>query len=110
MSMLRRRKNKDVGDKGNVDTGDGWIHVAKRNPGLKKERAKHSDGKAYFSYEQIHKTICSLVPRIKEFNPDVILAIGEGNAMMTATCSHLDVIFNHLVLINFPLLLLLVIF
>ena len=108
--MLRRRKNKDVSDKRNMDTGDGWIHMAKRNPGVKKERAKHSDGKAYFSYVQIHKTICSLVPRIKEFNPDVILAIGEGNDMMTAICSHLDVSFIHLVLINFPLLSLLAIF
>ena len=46
----------------------------------------------------------------QEFNPDVILAIGEGNDMMTAICSHLDVSFIHLVLINFPLLSLLAIF
>jgi hypoxanthine phosphoribosyltransferase len=32
----------------------------------------------YFSYAQIHDTVCSLVPRIREFRPDIIVAIGGG--------------------------------
>lgn len=81
--MLRRRKNKDGEEiREETDHDGGWINVAKQDPIAKKERAKHSDGKVYFSYGQIHKTICSLVPRIKEFQPDVILAIGGGKYLL----------------------------
>jgi hypoxanthine phosphoribosyltransferase len=52
--------------------------LPKQDPIEKSLRAKHSDGKVYFSYAQIHRTICSLVPQVKEFNPDVIIAIGGG--------------------------------
>lgn len=37
-----------------------------------------SDGKVYYSYMDIHKSLAKLAPRIKEFKPDVILAIGGG--------------------------------
>eukprot|EP01099_Mayorella_cantabrigiensis_P003586 TRINITY_DN2722_c0_g2_i1.p1 TRINITY_DN2722_c0_g2~~TRINITY_DN2722_c0_g2_i1.p1 ORF type:complete len:183 (+),score=41.05 TRINITY_DN2722_c0_g2_i1:79-627(+) len=36
------------------------------------------DGKVYLSYEQIHQTIYNRVEAIKEFKPDLILAIGGG--------------------------------
>ena len=71
--MLRNRKNKSKAE----EDKDEWIKAAKQDPLAKRERAKHSDGKVYFSYAQIHRTICSLVPRIKEFRPDIILAIGN---------------------------------
>jgi hypothetical protein len=32
----------------------------------------------YFSYAQIHSAVSSLVPKVKEFKPDVIIAIGGG--------------------------------
>jgi hypoxanthine phosphoribosyltransferase len=52
--------------------------MAKQDPQEKARRVLASDGKMYFSYADIHKTICSLVPGIREFKPDVILAIGGG--------------------------------
>ena len=54
------------------------MDLAKQDPASKVERRAHSDDKVYFSYAQIHRTICSLVPKIKEFKPDVIVAIGGG--------------------------------
>jgi hypoxanthine phosphoribosyltransferase len=51
---------------------------AKQDPAFKGGRCALSDGKVYFSYPQIHDTICGLVPEIKKFQPDVILAIGGG--------------------------------
>ena len=53
------------------------IEGAKQDPAYKSLRS-FSDGKVYFSYAQIHETICGLVPDIKKFNPDVIIAIGGG--------------------------------
>eukprot|EP00588_Corethron_pennatum_P014493 CAMPEP_0194277876 /NCGR_PEP_ID=MMETSP0169-20130528/10080_1 /TAXON_ID=218684 /ORGANISM="Corethron pennatum, Strain L29A3" /LENGTH=219 /DNA_ID=CAMNT_0039021941 /DNA_START=36 /DNA_END=691 /DNA_ORIENTATION=+ len=35
-------------------------------------------GKVYFSYADIHDTVSKLVPKIKEFDPSVIIAIGGG--------------------------------
>lgn len=36
------------------------------------------DGKVYFSYADVHSTITSLFPQLKEFNPSVLIAIGGG--------------------------------
>jgi len=52
--------------------------MAKQDPGSKGELAKAADGKIYFSYGDIHKTICSLAPRIRRWKPDAIVAIGGG--------------------------------
>ncbi|GMH46586.1 hypothetical protein TrRE_jg2207 [Triparma retinervis] len=54
------------------------MSLAKQDPLFKATKANDVDGKIYFSYSDIHQTICSLVPRIKEFNPTVIIAIGGG--------------------------------
>jgi hypoxanthine phosphoribosyltransferase len=54
------------------------IPFPKQDPAGLALRATHSDGRVYFSYAQIHRTICALVPKIKEFKPDVIVAIGGG--------------------------------
>lgn len=51
---------------------------AKQDPVEKSRRALAADGKCYFSYAQIHKSISGTVPAVKEFNPDVFLAIGGG--------------------------------
>jgi len=42
------------------------------------ESPKFKDEKLYFNYNHIHNIIESMVPRIREFNPDVIIAIGGG--------------------------------
>jgi len=52
--------------------------VAKQDPAGKKARSVAADGKVYFSYAQIHDAVSSLAPRVKEFKPDVIIAIGGG--------------------------------
>ena len=52
--------------------------LAKQDPSGKALRTPHEDGRIYFSYAQIHNAITSLAPRVKEFNPDVIIAIGGG--------------------------------
>ena len=56
------------------------VAAAKQSPLGKRQRSLRAapDGKVYFSYAQIHETICGLVPRIKAFAPDVIVAIGGG--------------------------------
>ena len=52
---------------------------AKQDPAGKGTRSEDAHaGKVFFSYAQIHETICGLVPRIKAFAPDVIVAIGGG--------------------------------
>ena len=50
----------------------------KQDPVSKGELSKAADGKIYFSYADIHKTICSLAPRIRRWKPDAIVAIGGG--------------------------------
>lgn len=44
----------------------------------KTESPRVENNKIYYNYETIHKTILSMVPKIKLFNPDVIVAIGGG--------------------------------
>ena len=53
---------------------------AKQSPQGKALRALNTapDGKVYFSYADIHSTICSLHEEILAFQPDVIVAIGGG--------------------------------
>eukprot|EP00961_Rhodomonas_salina_P249318 3370037-Rhodomonas_salina.1 len=51
---------------------------AKQDPAGKAERLAAADGKVYFSYAQIHRTVMGMAERVKEFNPDVIIAIGGG--------------------------------
>ena len=51
---------------------------AKQDPAGKSTRVAAADGKVYFSYSQIHSAVSSLVPRAREFKPDVIIAIGGG--------------------------------
>jgi len=36
------------------------------------------DGRSYYSYGQIHRALSQLAPAIKEFRPDVMIAIGGG--------------------------------
>jgi len=52
--------------------------LAKQDPAEKAKRAKAADGRIYFSYAQIHEAVSSCVPKVKAFNPDVIIAIGGG--------------------------------
>ena len=42
------------------------------------QRRAAADGKIYYSYTDIHQTILSVVNGVKEFKPDIILAIGGG--------------------------------
>lgn len=51
--------------------------LAKQDPAYKATKAS-VDGKVYFSYADIHETMIGLVPRIKRFDPAVIVAIGGG--------------------------------
>ncbi|VEU33655.1 unnamed protein product [Pseudo-nitzschia multistriata] len=51
--------------------------VAKQDPAYKTTKAP-IEGKVYFSYADIHDTMSRLVPRIKAFDPSVIIAIGGG--------------------------------
>mmetsp|Transcript_20846 Transcript_20846/g.61676 ORF Transcript_20846/g.61676 Transcript_20846/m.61676 type:complete len:236 (+) Transcript_20846:142-849(+) len=51
---------------------------AKQSPTGKAERAIAADGKTYFSYAQVHEAVTSVVPEVKAFKPDVIVAIGGG--------------------------------
>ena len=75
--------------KKDVNTNDGWVHESREEaPVAKKVKAAHSDGRIYFSYAEIHGKICSLAPRVKEFKPDLILAIGEGVMMIMSMESH----------------------
>jgi hypoxanthine phosphoribosyltransferase len=40
---------------------------------------QHSDGRVYFSYAQVHQSVCDLADKVKkEFDPEVIVAIGGG--------------------------------
>ena len=39
---------------------------------------KAHDGKIHFTYNDIHETVKTMVPSIKDFNPNVIIAIGGG--------------------------------
>lgn len=52
-------------------------HMAKQDPTYKSTKST-IDGKVYFSYADIHETVTGLVPKIQEFNPSVIIAIGGG--------------------------------
>ena len=51
--------------------------LAKQDPAFKATKAP-IEGKVYFSYADIHDTVVGLVPKIKEFDPAVIIAIGGG--------------------------------
>ena len=51
---------------------------AKQDPASKRQRCLASDGKCYFSYAQVAEAVSSCVPAVKEFNPDVFVAIGGG--------------------------------
>uniref|UniRef100_A0A7S3YFK5 Phosphoribosyltransferase domain-containing protein n=1 Tax=Lotharella globosa TaxID=91324 RepID=A0A7S3YFK5_9EUKA len=51
---------------------------AKQDPAEKARRVKAADGRVYFSYAQIHAAVSSMVPKVKAFKPDVIIAIGGG--------------------------------
>ena len=42
------------------------------------ESPKFKDEKLYFKYNHVHNIIDSMVPRVRVFNPDVIIAIGGG--------------------------------
>ena len=61
-----------------VDSQNPPVIGAKQDPQYKQQRSTASDGRVYFSYADIHKCITSLTPQIKEFRPDVIIAIGGG--------------------------------
>ena len=39
---------------------------------------KHLNEKIYYNYDQIHDIVNSIVPQVKQYNPDVIIAIGGG--------------------------------
>ena len=53
--------------------------LSKQDPAGLSQRSAAADGKVYFSYSDVHSSICSLASRIKsEFKPDVIIAIGGG--------------------------------
>ena len=52
--MLRNRKNKSKAE----EDKDEWIKAAKQDPLAKRERAKHSDGKVYFSYARAWVLTC----------------------------------------------------
>jgi hypoxanthine phosphoribosyltransferase len=51
--------------------------LAKQDPAYKATKAP-IEGKVYFSYADIHDTVSKLVPKILEFDPSVIIAIGGG--------------------------------
>merc|ERR1711871_1040940 len=50
---------------------------AKQDPQGKRTRSM-VNGKVYFSYADIYQTIVDAAERVKEFNPDVMVAIGGG--------------------------------
>lgn len=54
------------------------VSGAKQDPVEKTKRQAAADGKVYFSYAQIHKTITSLKDDILAWKPDVMVAIGGG--------------------------------
>jgi len=58
-------------------TPGGEVRLAKQNPAYKATKAP-LEGKVYFRYADIHATITSLIPQIREFDPSVIIAIGGG--------------------------------
>ena len=58
--------------------GEEAAKLAKQDPAGKMLRVAAADGKVYFSYSQIHAAVSSMVPRIRQFKPDVIIAIGGG--------------------------------
>lgn len=39
---------------------------------------KHLNEKIHYNYDQIHNIVNSIVPQVKQYNPDVIIAIGGG--------------------------------
>ena len=43
-----------------------------------KHKKPAEDGKVYFSYADVHSTVQSLVPRLADFKPSVLIAIGGG--------------------------------
>jgi hypoxanthine phosphoribosyltransferase len=46
---------------------------------MSQQKTPAEDGKVYFSYADIHDSISSLAPKLKEeFKPDVMIAIGGG--------------------------------
>ena len=52
--------------------------MAKQDPVGKTQRFLAADGKCYFSYSQIARSVSGAVPRVRAFRPDVIVAIGGG--------------------------------
>ena len=50
------------------------------NAGSPSVQAPVASGKKYFSYADIHKTMSSLVPQLKEWNPDVMVALAAGDS------------------------------
>lgn len=52
--------------------------LAKQDPQEKRQRSAAADGRVYFSYAQIHATISALKDKIREWKPDVMVAIGGG--------------------------------
>ena len=54
------------------------VQEPKQAPERKRALSTAADGKIYFSYAQIHNTICSLSARIQEWKPHAIVAIGGG--------------------------------
>ena len=59
----------------NPSDGDGIL--AKQDPAYKATKTP-IEGKVYFSYADIHDTVSKLVPKIQDFDPSVIIAIGGG--------------------------------
>lgn len=60
--------------KRNADEGQ----LAKQNPVGKQQRCAASDGRIYFSYAHVHNAMSNLCSQIREFKPDVMVAIGGG--------------------------------
>ena len=60
-----------------TDSDKEEVKLAKQDPAYKATKSP-LDGKVYFSYADIHDTVSKLVPKIQEFNPSVIIAIGGG--------------------------------
>ncbi|KAJ1448893.1 phosphoribosyltransferase-like protein [Pelagophyceae sp. CCMP2097] len=51
---------------------------AKQAPSGKTQRCAAADGRVYFSYAQVATTVSAAVPRVRAFEPDIIVAIGGG--------------------------------
>lgn len=83
--VVRKRDRGDMDDAEVTDGGtvkrrtrDTESKKAKQSPSGKALVASGASGKRFFSYAQIHETIIKLRDRVKNFNPDVMIAIGGG--------------------------------